>query len=200
MGRRRKGPTRRLEGVCGITGDAENVFCSVVIPSEIGIAEGPIHAESRASRGPEGVFGKPMGLPLVMKRRAPEPEDAIVPKRAAAGPSAVGGPGKISRTEVPIARIQPRSLFEQEADISGGGPRVPEGPRTEFPVRMIHREVAARVETSPTFEQEHSHPSFSERHRGETSACPGTHDDRVEWFLLRDGHRWGLPAPDGGSA
>ena len=109
-------------------------------------------------------------------------------------------PGKISRTEVPIARIQPRTLFEQEAHIAGRGPGVPEGPRTEFPVQMIHREVAARVETSPTFEQEHTHPRFGERHRGEASASPGTHDDRVEWFLLRDGHRWGLPAPGGGSA
>jgi hypothetical protein len=152
MGRGRKGSARRLEGVCRITGHAENVFCSVVIPSEIGIAEGPIHAEARASRGPEGMFGKPMGLPLVMERRAPEPEDSVVPKRAAAGPSVVGGPRKISRTEVPIARIQPRTLFEQEAHIAGRGPGVPEGPRTEFPVQMIHREVAARVETSPTFE------------------------------------------------
>ncbi len=200
MGRRRKGPTRRLEGVCGITGHAENVFCSVVVSSEISIAQGPIHAESRATRGPKGVFGKSMGFPLVVKRRAPKPEDSIVPKRAAAGPSVVGGPGKISRTEVPIARIQRRTLFELEADIAGRGLRSPESPRTKLPVRMIHREVAARLETSPTFEQEHTHPSFSERHRGETSASPGTHDDRVEWFLLRDGHRWGLPAPDGGSA
>jgi len=200
MGRRRKGPTRRLEGVCGITGDAENVFCSVVVSSEISIAQGPIHAESRATRGPKGVFGKSMGFPLVVKRRAPKPEDSIVPKRAAAGPSVVGGPGKISRTEVPIARIQRRTLFELEADIAGRSLRFPEGPRPKLPVRMIHREVAARVETPSPLEHEHTHPGLGERHRGEASAGAGTHDDSVEQFLLRDGHRWGLRAPGGGSA
>src|SRR5262249_45593671 len=78
-----EGTPRRLERIGGIAGHAQNVLRALVVRGELGIAHRPIHAETIEARGAEGVVGKPMGLALVVQRRAPEPEDALVSKRRA---------------------------------------------------------------------------------------------------------------------
>ena len=150
VGRGRKGPARRLEGICGITGHTQDLLGAVVIRSEIGIAERPVHTESEAARGPERVVGEPMGFPLIVERRAAESEDSLVSKGRTARRRREHFTRQARRPEVRIPWIQRRTILEHEARVTRGARRVPKSPRTKLPVRVVHREIALRVEaTSP---------------------------------------------------
>ena len=83
MRRRRKGPTRSLERVPRRAGDAENPLGTFVVGREVGVTQGPIHAESIDARGSEGGLGEAVRLALIVQRRAAEPKHPRVPERPA---------------------------------------------------------------------------------------------------------------------
>jgi hypothetical protein len=184
MGRGREGSPRRLERVGWIAGHAEDVLSAFVVRGKIGITERPIHAESVEARRPESVLGESMGLPLIVQRRPPEPEDPFVSERLTARPRLGHFTRPTRGTEVRITLIQQRTLLEHDACVASGDLRVSECPRTELPVRVIHREIPGGLEAPPTLEKQDAHPGLGEAHRGESSAGPRADDHRIECFLF----------------
>jgi len=130
MGGGWEGPSKRLEGIGGITGHAKDLLSAVVVPSEIGVAERPVYAKSVPSRGPKGVLRKPMSLTLVMQRRPAEPKDSVVTEWAPAGPLVLYGPGQVSRSEMDISQVQRRTLFGYEGRVASCRLRLSERLRT----------------------------------------------------------------------
>ena len=113
-----------------------------------------------------------MGLSLVVQRRAPEPENALVAKRCAVEPLGLLI-WRARRAEVRIARVERRTILEYEARVmSRRHLRVAEGSRTELPVRIGHREVTARLEAAAALEKQDAHPRLGEGHRREAAAGP----------------------------
>jgi len=201
MGRGREGSPRRLERVGRIAGHAKDVLCALVIRGKIAMAQRPIHAESVEARRTEGMVGEPMSFPLIVQRCPPEPEHSFVSERRTAGSWLERFTRPTRRSEVRITLIQQRTLLEHDACVASGGLRVPECPRTELPVRVIHGEIPGGLEAPPTLEKQDTHPGLGEAHRGESSAGPRADDHRVECFLFGGGDHW--PGPlgrAGGSA
>src|SRR5262249_54266779 len=179
---------RRLEGIGGIAGHAQNVLRALVVRGELGIAHRPIHAETIETRGAEGVVGKPMGLPLIVQRSAAKPEDAFVSKGRAMRRLELGT-WRARRTKVRITLVQRHTVLENQARVTTRGDlRVTKRSWTELPVRVVHREVTARIEATPALEQEDAHTSFGEAHRREAAAGAGAHDDRIERLRSRGDH------------
>src|SRR5215475_409662 len=105
------------------------------------------------------------------------------------------------RTQVRIARVQRHTILENQARVTSRGDlRVTERSRTELPVRVVHRKVAARLEATTALEQENAHPRLGEAHRREAAPGAGAHDDRVEGLRPRGDHGRDLLVSTGGFA
>src|SRR5215510_10863727 len=66
MSRSRERSPRRLEGIGGVASHAQDLLGSLVVRGELGIAQGPVDAETVKTRRTKGVLGKTMGLALVV--------------------------------------------------------------------------------------------------------------------------------------
>src|SRR5262249_28094102 len=99
-----------------------------------------------------------------------------------------------------VARIERRPVLEHKRGVTFWRLRLPKRSWLNFPVRMIHGEVAARVVASAALEQEHTHAGLGQRHRRKAAAGSRADDHDVELLCFRRAHGRRVRVWAGGSA